>query len=67
MIIADLKMVDLSSFNKSFKTTWIRKYLDKSHHVKWKEFVALDLEKYGGNLIFTGNLNKFDSLKTISV
>ena len=67
MIIADLKMVGLSSFNKSLKTTWIRKYLDKSNHVKWKEFVELDLEKYGGNLIFTGNLNKFDSLKTISV
>ena len=65
--MADLKMVDLTSFNKSLKTTWIRKYLDKSNHGKWKEFVELDLEKYGGNLIFRGNLNKFDSLKTISV
>ena len=39
-------MVDLSSFNKSLKTTWIRKYLDTSNHGKWKEFVKLDLEKY---------------------
>ena len=62
-----LKTVDLSSFNKSFKTSWIRKYLDTSNHGKWKEFVELDLEKYGGNLIFRGNLNKSDSLKTISV
>ena len=63
-----LKKVDLSSFNKSLKTTWIvRKYLDTSNHGQWKEFVELDLEKYGGNLIFRGNLNKSDSLKTISV
>ena len=62
-----LKMVDLSSFNKSFKTSWIRKYLDTSNHGKWKEFVELDLEKYGWNLIFRGNLHKSDSLKTISV
>ena len=45
-------MVDLSSFNKSLKTTWMRKSLDTSNHGKWKEFVELDLEKYGGNLIF---------------
>ena len=62
-----LKMVDLSSFNKSLKTTWIRKYLDTSNYGRWKEFVELDLGKYGGNLIFRGNLNKSDSLKTISV
>ena len=60
-------MVDLSSFNKSLKTTWIRKYLDTSNYGRWKEFVELDLGKYGGNLIFRGNLNKSDSLKTISV
>ena len=60
-------MVDLSSFNKFLKTTWIRKYLDTSNHGKRKEFVELDLEKYGENLIFRGNLNKSDSLKTISV
>ena len=47
-----LKMVDLSSFNKYLKTTWIRKYLDTSNQGKWKEFVELDLGKYGGNLIF---------------
>ena len=57
----------------------MRKSLDTSNHGKWKEFVELDLEKYGGNLIFIplggggegvifrGHLNKSDSLKTISV
>ena len=53
-----LKMVDLS---------WIQKYLDTSNHGKWKEFVELELGKYGGSLIFKSNLNKTDSLKTISV
>ena len=62
-----LKMVDLSFFNKSLKTTWIQKYLDTSNHGKWKEFVELELGKYGGSLIFKSNLNKTDSLKTISV
>ena len=62
-----LKMVDLSSFNKSLKTTWIRKYLDTTNHGKWKEIVFLELEKHGGSLIFKSNLNKTDSLKTFSV
>ena len=42
------------SFKKSLKTTWTRKYLDTSNHVKWKEFVELHLERCGGNLIFRG-------------
>ena len=62
-----LKMVDLSSLNKSLKTTWIRKYLDTSNQGKWKEIVFLELEKHGGSLIFKGNFNKIDSLKTFSV
>jgi len=31
-----LKMIDLISFNKSLKTTWIKKYLDNSNSGKWK-------------------------------
>jgi len=48
-----------------YKTTWIRKYHDGSNRRKWKEFVELELGKYVGSLIFKGNLNKADSLKTI--
>ena len=62
-----LKMVDISSFNKSLKTTWVKKYLDDSNRGKWKNFFELELGKYGGNLVFTSNLNKHDILKTISV
>ena len=62
-----LKMIDLCLFNKALKTTRIPKYLDVSNREKWKEFVELELGKYGGSLIFKGNLNKADSLKTIPV
>ena len=63
-------MVDLASFNNLRLYGYIhvhRKYLDTSNHGKWKEFVELDLEKYGRNLIFKCNLNKINSLKIISV
>ena len=60
-------MVDLSSFNNSLKTTWIRKYLDTLNQGKWKEFVELELGKHGGSLIFKGNLNKTVSLKAFSI
>ena len=50
-----LKMIDISLFNKSLKTVWISKYFDDSNHGKRKEFVDLELGKYGGNLIFKAN------------
>ena len=31
-----LKMIDLYSFNKSLKTTWVKKYLDTTKNGKWK-------------------------------
>ena len=30
-----LKMIDIQSFNKSLKTTWIKKYLDPNNRGKW--------------------------------
>ena len=30
-----LKMIDLCSFNKSLKTTWVKKYLDTTNKGKW--------------------------------
>ena len=55
-----LKMVDVTLFNKSLKTNWIKKILDDSNHGKWKEFFDLELRKYDGKPVFTGNLNKSD-------
>ena len=55
-----LKMIDLFSFNKSLKTIWIKKYLDKTNLGKWKLFFERELGRYGGEAVFLGNLNKTD-------
>ena len=39
-----LKMIDIQAFNKSLKTTWIKKYLDNENQGKWKLFFDLELE-----------------------
>ena len=31
-----LKMIDIASFNKSLKATWIQKYLNPENRSKWK-------------------------------
>ena len=59
-----LKMIDIASFNKSLKATWIKKYLDSGNRGKWKNFFNLALGKYGGSLFFElGNLNRKDIVK----
>ena len=55
-----LKMIDIKSFNKALKSTWIEKYLDKGNHGNWKLFFDLELKEYGGSDIFRVNLNKKD-------
>ena len=55
-----LKMIDIKSFNKALKSTWIKKYLDKDNHGKWKLYFDLELKEYRGADIFRGNLNKKD-------
>ena len=62
-----LKMIDLCSFNKSLKTTWVKKYLDTTNHGKWKFLVDLELENYGRDLIFHGYLNVSDTKKEVRV
>ena len=61
-----LKMIDISSFNKSLKTTWIKKYLDKNNKGKWKIFFDITLKKYGCQNFFSYNLNVRDALSTIT-
>ena len=49
----NLKMIDLISFNKSLKTTWIKKYLDNSNSEKLKIFFDMALKKFGcQNVVF---------------
>ena len=56
-----LKMIDIQSFNKSLKATWVKKYLDKENRGRWKLFFDKELQKYGGTLAFMSNLNKEDT------
>ena len=58
-----LKMIDIVSFNKALKAAWIRKYLDESNKGKWKLFFDAELEKFGGQTVFRGNLDIKDSKK----
>ena len=48
----DLKMIDISSFNKSLKITWIKKYLDNNNKGKWKIFFDVDIKKDGCQSFF---------------
>ena len=62
-----LKMIDIQSFNKSLKATWVKKYLDKENRGKWKLFFDKELQKYGGTLAFMSNLNKEDTTNLLNV
>ena len=55
-----IKMIDIFSFNKSLKATWIKKYLDINNRDNWKTFIDLELQQYGGDVLLRGNLNKKD-------
>lgn len=50
-----LKMIDITSFNKSLKATSIKKYLesDIESRSKWKVFFNLELEKMEATLSLT--------------
>ena len=57
-----LKMIHITSFNKSLKAIRIKKYVDAENCSKWKVFFNLELGKFGGNTVFQGNLNKRTSI-----
>ena len=61
-----LRMIDLISFNKALKSTWVKKYLDPENHGKWKLFLDWQLQHYGGPVVFRGNLNRHDLSKFIN-
>ena len=61
-----LKMIDLISFNKALKSTWVKKYLDPENHGKWKHLFEWQLHRYGGPGIFRGHLNKQDTYKYVT-
>ena len=51
--------------NKSLKATWI--YLDEENQGKWKYFFDLELERHGGSIVLTSNLNKKDTIENLKI
>ena len=47
-----LKMLDLKTFSRSLKFTWIQKYLSSQNNAKWKTFFDYRLKRYGGSFLF---------------
>ena len=62
-----LKMIDLCSFNKSLKTTWVKKYLDTTNNGKWKLLFDDELKNYSCENLFRCNLNVKDAKEVIKV
>ena len=53
-----LKMVDVESFNKALKVTWVKNAWTKTIGVSGIFFFYFHLGKLGYGLSFNGNLNK---------
>ena len=62
-----LKMIDIQVFSKSLKCTWIKKYLDEENPGKWKYFFDLELQRHGGSIALTSNLNKKDTIENLTI
>ena len=56
-------MLDLISFNKALKLTWVRKYLDNDNNGKWSLLFDSQLQELGGVDFFKSNLNRKTCLK----
>ena len=54
-----LKMVDLTSFLRSIKASWVKRLL-LNNNISWKSFIGMQLKPYGGNLVFQCTPNKKD-------
>ena len=53
-------MIDIASFNKSLKATWVKKYLGEEISSKWKTIFDEEFGKYGGTAVIKVKLNKKD-------
>ena len=53
-----LRMIDIKSFNKALKSTWVKKYMDNDNHGKWKLLLDSEIHDYGRDVIFKGNSTK---------
>ena len=51
-----LKMIDIESFSKALKTTWVKTFLDRNNNGKWKLFFEVELQNLGGTSFLYCNL-----------
>ena len=62
-----LRKNDIKLFNKALKSSWITEYLDSENHWKWKFLFDLELQSFGGEEVFRGNLSKEDLSKQFKI
>ena len=60
-------MIDIQVFSKTLKCAWIKKYLDEENQGKWKYFFDLELQRHGGSIALTSNLNKKDTIENLRI
>ena len=61
-------MIDIQSFSKSLKATWVKKYLYEENQWKWEYFFDLELERHGGSIVLTStDLNKKDIIENLKI
>ena len=53
-------MLDLKTFSRSLKFTWIQKYLSSQSDTKWKTFFDYRLKRYSDPFLFSCNIRKED-------
>ena len=61
------KMLDLKTFSRSLKFTWIQKYLSSQSNAKWKTFFDYRLRRYGGLFLFPCNIRKEDIKHLVNI
>ena len=60
------RMLEIESFNKAVKCSWIEKYLDDENKGKWKLLLDLEsVERFGGKMLFNYNPSKNDLLNRV--
>ena len=61
--VEPLRMINIASFNKALKSIWIKKYICKTNIMEQgKPVCDLEVQKCGGKVWLTGNLDKKDTV-----
>ena len=60
-------MLDLNSFNKALKLSWVTKYLNDDNSGKWKLLFNFQLRDHVAAEFFRGNVNRKNLIMTIII